>query len=170
MGAYQEVLGDYHNLLGRLHVLTVDADANGRLMVFTRRGTVVSEALELVNHTPEDVMRGVRSMIHSAVSEKRVTTVEAQSSSRFFQRLATEYTYLTDDLDPIAEQETLRALTDSSRQSAIHAPHVTNRDTVGGAGNAGLAEVSDIENEAMSTGSEVADPEVDLSDSMVEVR
>lgn len=170
VGAYQEVLGDYHNLLGRLHVLTVDADANGRLMVFTRRGTVVSEALELVNHTPEDVMRGVRSMIHSAVSEKRVTTVEAQSSSRFFQRLATEYTYLTDDLDPIAEPETLRALTDSSRQSAIHAPHVTNRDTGGGAGNAGLAEVSDIENEAMSTVSEGADPEVDLSDSMVEVR
>jgi arginine decarboxylase len=103
VGAYQEVLGDYHNLLGRLHVLTVDADANDRMMVFTRRGTVVSEALELVNHTPEDVMRGVRSMIHSAVNEKRVSTVEAQSSSRFFQRLATEYTYLTDDLDAPSE-------------------------------------------------------------------
>jgi hypothetical protein len=111
-----------------LHVLTVDADANGRLMVFTRRGTVISEALELVNHTPEDIMRGVRSMIHSAVSEKRVTTVEAQSSSRFFQRLATEYTYLTDDLDAIAEPEPVRALTESQQHRALQSPHLSHRD------------------------------------------
>lgn len=114
VGAYQEVLGDYHNLLGRLHVLTVDTDAEGRLMVFTRRGTVVSEALELVNHTPEDVMRGVRSIIHSAVNEKRVTTVEAQSSSRFFQRIATEYTYLTEDVDAVSDSEVVRSFRVSS--------------------------------------------------------
>ncbi len=133
VGAYQEVLGDYHNLLGRLHVLTVDTDAEGRLMVFTRRGTVVSEALELVNHTPEDVMRGVRSIIHSAVSEKRVTTVEAQSSSRFFQRMATEYTYLTEDVDAVSDSEVVRSFRVSSVDRAtVESEEKAFLDQVGG--------------------------------------
>lgn len=122
VGAYQEVLGDYHNLLGRLHVLTVDHDSENRMMVFTRRGTVVAEALELVNHTPDDVMRGVRSMIHEAVHEKRVSTTEAQSSSRFFQRIATEYTYLTEAVDGSQDAQMFRGLT----AETISPPHDTD--------------------------------------------
>lgn len=118
VGAYQEVLGDYHNLLGRLHVLTVDYDSEDRMMVFTRRGTVLAEALELVNHTPDDVMRGVRSLIHQAVHEKRVTTVEAQSSSRFFQRIGTEYTYLTEDVDAVSQSQSLRSFRDDGATPA----------------------------------------------------
>lgn len=112
VGAYQEVLGDYHNLLGRLHVLTVDTDSEGRMIVFTRRGTVLAEALELVNHTPDDVMRGVRAIIHQAVNQKRVSTHQAQASSRFFQRIITEYTYLTEDVDQMGNSASSTRSTD----------------------------------------------------------
>ena len=61
-------------------------------------------------------------MIHEAVHEKRVSTTEAQSSSRFFQRIATEYTYLTEAVDGSQDAQMFRGLT----AETISPPHDTD--------------------------------------------
>jgi len=98
VGAYQEVLGDYHNLLGRLHVLTADEDEEGELSVSTREGTLLGGALELVNHSAGKVAKGVRSMIQKATKQGRVSPATAQSAARFFAQIVSQYTYLTEEL------------------------------------------------------------------------
>ena len=56
-GAYQEILGNYHNLFGNTHVVHIDADGDGTWEYrHTQRGHSIQEILSLMHYDPKDLL------------------------------------------------------------------------------------------------------------------
>ncbi|MDT8340478.1 MAG: biosynthetic arginine decarboxylase [Longimicrobiales bacterium] len=94
-GAYQETLGDLHNLFGDTNaahvVLGDDGDWYLEEMV---EGDTVREVLKYVQWDPDTMRRTLRREIETAVAAKRLTLKEAVSMRRFLDQGLDGYTYL----------------------------------------------------------------------------
>ena len=73
VGAYQEILGDLHNLFGDTHAVHVSLDENGgaRLDALIK-GDTVREVLDYVEFDPEMLLGKLRTDVETAVREGRV--------------------------------------------------------------------------------------------------
>lgn len=98
VGAYQEILGDMHNLFGDTHVVHVDLDAHGRpRLSHVQRGDRVKDVLAYVEYFEDELLRGLRRHVEDALDAGRLTYEE---SARFWARYETGLrgtTYLTRD-------------------------------------------------------------------------
>ncbi|HSG08823.1 MAG TPA: biosynthetic arginine decarboxylase [Longimicrobiales bacterium] len=94
-GAYQETLGDLHNLFGDTHAVHVvlDTDGNWHLEEVVE-GDTVREVLQYVQFDPDDIRRDLRKEIEAALTAKRLTLQEAVSMRRFLDQGIDGYTYL----------------------------------------------------------------------------
>jgi arginine decarboxylase len=95
VGAYQETLGDLHNLFGDTHAVHVvlDADGNWHLEEVVE-GDTVREVLQYVQFDPDDIRRDLRKEIEAALTAKRLTLQEGVSMRRFLDQGIDGYTYL----------------------------------------------------------------------------
>lgn len=94
-GAYQETLGDLHNLFGDTHAVHVVANGDGGWSLDeVVEGDTVREVLRFVQYSPEDMRRALRKEIEGAVASKRLTLKEAVSMRRFLDDGLDGYTYL----------------------------------------------------------------------------
>jgi arginine decarboxylase len=95
VGAYQEILGDMHNLFGDTNVVHVDLDAQGRpKLTHVVRGDRVREVLEYVDYKEDELLRQLRGHVEEALDAGRLTYEE---SALFWERYETAlqgYTYL----------------------------------------------------------------------------
>ena len=95
LGAYQEILGDLHNLLGDTHAVHVSIDENGVWSIDEIvEGDTVREVLEYVQFDAQQLTRQVRLDIERAVRTKRLTVAEGNSLMRFYEQGLAGYTYL----------------------------------------------------------------------------
>jgi arginine decarboxylase len=94
-GAYQETLGDLHNLFGDTHAVHVvlDPDGNWHLEEVVE-GDTVREVLQYVQFDPEAIRRSLRKEIEGALTAKRLTLQEGVSMRRFLDQGIDGYTYL----------------------------------------------------------------------------
>jgi arginine decarboxylase len=93
LGAYQEILGDIHNLFGDTDAVNVVLDGNGgyRLME-PERGDSVDELLRYVHFDPEEMLEKLRASLQAA-------DLEPEQRQSYFQELEAGlqgYTYLED--------------------------------------------------------------------------
>ncbi len=94
-GAYQETLGDLHNLLGDTHVVHVRSAPKGRWRIESVvEGDSVSEVLSYVQFDPADIRRRIRSDVEAALEAGRITLKEAARMRRFLDEGLQGYTYL----------------------------------------------------------------------------
>ncbi len=94
-GAYQETLGDLHNLFGDTHAVHVVANPDGGWSLDeVIEGDSVREVLRYVQYSPEDMRRTIRKEIERAVASKRLTLREAVRMRRFLDDGLDGYTYL----------------------------------------------------------------------------
>ncbi len=94
-GAYQETLGDLHNLLGDTHAVHVTLGADGKWRIDTViEGDTVSEVLSFVQFDPEAMRAALRQDIEVALEEERLTLQEGASLRRFLDESLQGYTYL----------------------------------------------------------------------------
>ena len=94
-GAYQETLGDLHNLFGDTHAAHVVLGPDGDWYLDeVVEGDTVREVLQYVQFDPDAMRRTLRREIESAVSAKRLTLEEAVSMRRFLDQGLDGYTYL----------------------------------------------------------------------------
>ena len=94
-GAYQETLGDLHNLFGDTHAVHVVAEPGGGWSLSeVIEGDTVREVLEYVQFDPTEMRRRLRKEIEAAVAAKRLTLPEAVSMRRFLDDGLDGYTYL----------------------------------------------------------------------------
>ena len=95
VGAYQEILGDMHNLFGDTNTVHVDLDEGGRpRLSHVIRGDRVREVLAYVDYAEADLLRQVRGHVEDALRAGRLTYEE---SARLWERYETAlsgYTYL----------------------------------------------------------------------------
>jgi arginine decarboxylase len=94
VGAYQETLGDLHNLLGDTNVVSVSLDNAGKLKYRRElEGDTVAEVLSYVEYDPKDLITQFRNLAESAVASKRITAAERREIMMAFEAGLRGYTY-----------------------------------------------------------------------------
>ena len=95
VGAYQEILGDLHNLFGDTHAVHVSLDESGaaRLDALVK-GDTVREVLDYVEFDAETLLRKLRTDVETAVRDGRVDYEGAGRLLRFYEEGLHGYTYL----------------------------------------------------------------------------
>ncbi len=98
LGAYQEVLGDLHNLYGDTHVVHVSFDDSPGVgdwdLDEVIEGDTVKEVLSYVQYDSEDLVRSMRRDVERAVKSGTLSVPEAQSLLKFYDSGMEGYTYL----------------------------------------------------------------------------
>ncbi len=96
VGAYQETLGDLHNLFGDTNAIHVAIDQEGAIEIReVVEGDTVREVLGYVQYEPDELRRKFTKSIEAAVRKSRLTLDEARTLRRFYERGLSESTYLT---------------------------------------------------------------------------
>jgi arginine decarboxylase len=94
-GAYQETLGDLHNLFGDTHAAHVVLGDDGEWHLDeVVEGDTVREVLGYVQFDADAIRRSLRREIETALAGKRITLQEAVRMRRFLDQGLDGYTYL----------------------------------------------------------------------------
>jgi arginine decarboxylase len=95
VGAYQEILGDLHNLFGDTHAVHVSLDENGaaRLDALVK-GDTVREVLDYVEFDAEALLGKLRTDVETAVRAGKIDYEGAGQLLRFYEDGLHGYTYL----------------------------------------------------------------------------
>lgn len=95
VGAYQEILGDLHNLLGDTNAVHVSLDQNGSVVLETViEGDTVREVLDYVQFHSKTLLNQFRKDVETAVREGRINYEESGALLRFYEEGLNGYTYL----------------------------------------------------------------------------
>jgi arginine decarboxylase len=95
LGAYQEILGDLHNLFGDTNAVHVSLEDDGTPNVDTViKGDTVSEVLHYVQYSGEKLVARVRKDLERAVRAGRISLSESRQFLRFYESGLDGYTYL----------------------------------------------------------------------------
>jgi arginine decarboxylase len=95
LGAYQDIIGDFHNLLGGINEAQILLDEKGdwHLAQLTE-GDTVSDALTYVGYDPAGIMETYRQQIQASVSKGKVKSRQALSLMKELEDGLAAYTYL----------------------------------------------------------------------------
>ena len=94
VGAYQETLGDLHNLLGDPNILTVKINEDGGYdFVSEKEGDSVSEVLSYVEYDPKALLIQFRETAEKAVREGKITVNDRLKVMQAFENGLRGYTY-----------------------------------------------------------------------------
>ncbi|MGH9329817.1 MAG: biosynthetic arginine decarboxylase [Vicinamibacterales bacterium] len=97
VGAYQEILGDLHNLFGDTHAVHVSLDENGSVVLdAVVKGDTVREVLDYVEFDANTLVGKLRTDVELAVREGRLDFTEAGRLLQFYEDGLHGYTYLED--------------------------------------------------------------------------
>jgi len=96
-GAYQEILGDLHNLFGDTNAVHVSLGENGEVILETLiKGDTVREVLDYVEFNPDSLLASFRRDVETAVRDGLVGYEESGRLLRFYEEGLRGYTYLED--------------------------------------------------------------------------
>jgi arginine decarboxylase len=100
VGAYQDILGDIHNLFGRVTEVHVYADAEEPDNYFVEKvikGTTVQEILAVVQYFPNDLQRRMEQLIQQKVKEGLIRPKVGVQLLDQYSKAFHEYTYLSSE-------------------------------------------------------------------------
>ncbi|MCC8116983.1 MAG: hypothetical protein LIP18_07540 [Planctomycetes bacterium] len=95
VGAYQEILGDLHNLFGDTTVVHVSSNDKGYIIDKTIGGDTVMEVLAYVQFTRDGINARMRERIETALQNGNLTLEQSASVTRHFERMLDSDTYLS---------------------------------------------------------------------------
>lgn len=96
-GAYQDIMGDLHNLFGRVneaHVFLDEDEESGYYIEETIEGTTMEKVLSLVQYTEDDLARKMKRQFDKAIKEDRLKPNQAMRLLNEYERGLKGYTYL----------------------------------------------------------------------------
>ena len=94
VGAYQEILGNMHNLFGDTNAVHITVDDEGYSIDKTIDGETVADVLEYVQYDPKRLVRRLETWVSKAVKEGRITTEEGKEFISNYRSGLYGYTYL----------------------------------------------------------------------------
>jgi arginine decarboxylase len=95
VGAYQETLGDLHNLFGDTHVVHIKLhDEGGWWIEEIVKGDTATKVLEYMEYDTDELYPRLARDCERAVREGRMTLTEAQAVKRFYETELNGYAYL----------------------------------------------------------------------------
>ncbi len=95
LGAYQEILGDLHNLFGDTNAVHVSIDEDGEVSFDDFiKGDTVREVLAYVQYNAENLKESLRKDVDRAVRAGKINLTESRQLLRFYEAGLDGYTYL----------------------------------------------------------------------------
>jgi arginine decarboxylase len=95
VGAYQEILGDLHNLLGDTNAVHVKIGEDGIPSIEeVVRGDTVREVLSYVQFNADELVTKLRKQVEAAIKEKKITLEEGTQLVQYYEEGMRGYTYL----------------------------------------------------------------------------
>jgi arginine decarboxylase len=95
LGAYQEILGDLHNLFGDTNAVHVSLDDDGQINLdAVIKGDTVREVLNYVQYSAEELVTRMRKDVERAVRSGKISLDESRQLLRFYESGLEGYTYL----------------------------------------------------------------------------
>jgi len=100
VGAYQEILGDLHNLFGDTHAVQVSLGPTGGYLIdHVVAGDTVTEVLNYVSFSRDDLVARVRRFAEVALRAGRISLDESRMLLRAYEDGLSGYTYLEREVD-----------------------------------------------------------------------
>lgn len=96
-GAYQDIMGDNHNLFGRLnevHVYCDDDDPSDFYVEEFIRGHSAQQVLSTLQYSPDAMAKNVKSIIDAQVRRGKLRPREGVELCDFYEQALSSYTYL----------------------------------------------------------------------------
>jgi arginine decarboxylase len=95
LGAYQEILGDLHNLLGDTNAVHVSLDDDGEINLdAVIKGDTVREVLHYVQYSADELLSKMRKDVERAVRAGKLSLDESRQLLNFYESGLEGYTYL----------------------------------------------------------------------------
>jgi arginine decarboxylase len=95
VGAYQEILGDLHNLFGDTNIAHISMDKQGGYRVEeVLQGETIDEVLQYVNYDRDRLNQRLDDKISTACAEKRLSDEDATQLKDVYNEQLSSYTYL----------------------------------------------------------------------------
>lgn len=98
MGAYQDIMGDLHNLFGRVnevHVFLEPDEPAGYYVEEVIEGDTISDSLTEVQYDVNELKRQMKAQVDAAIKSDRLKPSEAMRLLYDYERGLKDYTYLT---------------------------------------------------------------------------
>ncbi|PAX59706.1 biosynthetic arginine decarboxylase [Brunnivagina elsteri] len=94
-GAYQEIMGNLHNLFGDTNTVHIQLTPKGYQIEHVVKGDTMSEVVSYVQYDAEDMVENIRQRCELALEEKRITLAESQRLLQTYEQSLSRYTYLS---------------------------------------------------------------------------
>jgi arginine decarboxylase len=98
VGAYQDIMGDLHNLFGRVtevHVFLDPDEESGWYIEEVIEGSTIGEVLSMTQWDKPGLMRLLKSQVDTAIKTDRLKPNDGMKLLSDYERLLQEYTYLS---------------------------------------------------------------------------
>ena len=98
MGAYHDIMGDMHNLFGRVNEVHVFIDPNQKNGYYIKEvieGTSISGVLDTVQYKETNLIQSLKNQIDNAVLNKRIAPSEASKMLDQYKQGLRDQTYLS---------------------------------------------------------------------------
>ena len=98
VGAYQDIMGDLHNLFGRVtevHVFLDPDEESGWYIEEVIEGSTIGEVLAMTQWDKVELMRLLKLQVDAAIKTDRLKPNDAMKLLSDYERFLQEYTYLT---------------------------------------------------------------------------
>src|SRR6195256_4735315 len=98
VGAYQDIMGDLHNLFGRVteaHVFLDPDEESGWYIEEVIEGSTIGEVLAMTQWDKVELMRLLKTQVDDAIKSDRLKPNDAMRLLSDYERLLQEYTYLS---------------------------------------------------------------------------
>ncbi len=96
LGAYQEILGDLHNLFGDSDAVQITINETGYTLDHYEEGDLVTDVLNYVQYTRSELTSKMRKIVEESISSNTITKHEARLFMSFYEQGLSGYTYLED--------------------------------------------------------------------------
>lgn len=94
-GAYQEIMGNLHNLFGDTNAVHIHLTPKGYQIEHVVKGDTMNEVVGYVQYDAEDLVESIRKRTEQALQEKQITLSEAQRLLQTYEQSLSRYTYLS---------------------------------------------------------------------------
>lgn len=94
VGAYQEILGDLHNLFGDTNAVHVISTDDGYEIKQIIDGETVADVLDYVQYSPKKLVRAMESWVTNCVKSGKISTAEGKEYLAMYRSGLYSYTYL----------------------------------------------------------------------------
>ena len=97
-GAYQDIMGDIHNLFGRVnevHVFLDEDEECGYYLEETIAGNTIGEVLQMTQYEARDLAAKLKSQVDAAIKQDRLKPTEGMRLLAEYERGLKDHTYLS---------------------------------------------------------------------------